>query len=548
MNETSPTRAHETVGRLSRWQERLGLRRPESASPHSDVQLVEAPTRTFADETAILLRSRLRVYSLVSLVVLGGYFALSLLVDPLPLLVLRALVLAVIGGCYASVRSPRTFSTERLRRIELTVLFAAVVQLVVMMTARMTHFAALGDPLLVTIVQQGYMAGWVLLVLSYGLFIPVPWQRAAMLLIPLGLAPLVLIEVLAWRHDNIAGIVAREWTFGSPALPLVAAIVAVVSARTIHCIREAAFAGQRFGQYVLVERIGGGGMGEVYRAEHLLLKRPCAVKLIRADRTLDEETITRFEAEVRATARLSHPNTVEIYDFGRARDGTLYYVMELLRGLNFDVLVKQHGPLLPERVVYLLRQVCGALGEAHAAGLVHRDIKPSNIFAAERGGVYDFAKLLDFGLVRDSSSNGDPDNDSVGGSPHYMAPEQFSNYGAVDPRSDLYAVGAVGYFLLIGRPPFAGQRVKELRDAHLHQPPTPPSELRPSVPRDLESVLLRCLAKSPEERYSSAEGLRTALDGCACAELWTDESARCWWQEHPCGVTPAKAEMIETVT
>ena len=162
--------------------------------------------------------------------------------------------------------------------------------------------------------------------------------------------------------------------------------------------------------------------------------------MIRSDRRLDESTFARFETEVRATAQLSHPNTVEIYDFGLARDGTWYYVMELLRGTNFDEMVQSHGPLPPERIVYLLRQACGSLGEAHAAGLVHRDIKPSNLFAAERGGVWDFVKVLDFGLVRESNAEFAVDDESFGGSPDFMAPEQFSNYGAVDARSDLYAL------------------------------------------------------------------------------------------------------------
>jgi serine/threonine-protein kinase len=337
---------------------------------------------------------------------------------------------------------------------------------------------------------------------------------------------------------------AREFVY----LPVVAAVVAVYAAHAFYRIRETAFAGRRFGQYLLIEQIGRGGMGQVYRAEHLLLKRPCALKVIRSDRRTDETTFARFEAEVRATAQLSHPNTVEIYDFGLARDGTWYYVMELLRGLNFDELVQSHGPLPPERLVYLLRQACGSLGEAHAAGLVHRDIKPSNLFAAERGGVWDFVKVLDFGLVRESNVELMADDAGFGGSPHFMAPEQFSNYEAVDARSDLYALGAVAYFLLIGRPPFSGRWIKELRDAHAHLAVTRPSLLRPSVPADLESVLMRCLAKEPADRYESAESLAEALGACQCADEWTQPQARQWWIEHPRGSSQGKCDAVETLS
>ena len=180
---------------------------------------------------------------------------------------------------------------------------------------------------------------------------------------------------------------------------LILAVGSAFGARTISRLRRQVAEARQLGQYRLRRRIGAGGMGEVYLAEHQLLKRPCAVKLIRPDDVADPRALERFEREVRLTATLSHPNTVEIYDYGRTEDGTYYYVMEYLPGLSLAELVERHGPLPPGRVVYLLRQVCGALREAHAAGLIHRDIKPSNIFAARRGGMDDVAKLLDFGLV-----------------------------------------------------------------------------------------------------------------------------------------------------
>src|SRR5262249_41007788 len=201
-----------------------------------------------------------------------------------------------------------------------------------------------------------------------------------------------------------------------------------------------------------------GGMGEVYRAEHLLLRRPCAIKLIRPERAGDLQNLRRFEREVQAMATLTNWHTVEVYDYGHAADGTFYYVMELLPGLTLDQLVRQYGPLPPARAVHLLRQVCVALREAHAVGLIHRDIKPSNVIVGERGGLPDVAKLLDFGLVRSVglSPSGErvTQTGSVVGTPSYMSPEQASDSPEVDVRSDFYSLGAVAYFLLTGRPPF----------------------------------------------------------------------------------------------
>ena len=227
-------------------------------------------------------------------------------------------------------------------------------------------------------------------------------------------------------------------------------------------------------------------MGEVYLAEHQLLKRPCAVKLIRPGDATDPRALERFEREVRLTATLSHPNTVEIYDYGRTEDGTYYYVMEYLPGLSLAELVERHGPLPPGRAVYLLRQVCGALREAHAAGLIHRDIKPSNIFAARRGGMDDVAKLLDFGLVRPAATTGAAHLSGEGqilGTPLFMSPEQARGGRELDERSDIYSLGAVAYYLLTGRPPFDEGGGIGVMIAHARDPVVPPSLVRGRHPR-----------------------------------------------------------------
>jgi serine/threonine-protein kinase len=217
--------------------------------------------------------------------------------------------------------------------------------------------------------------------------------------------------------------------------------------------------------------------------------------------------------------------------------------MELLRGMSLDTLVRQHGPLPPERAVHFLRQTCGALGEAHAAGLVHRDIKPANIFAAERGGVCDFTKLLDFGLVkqRDDAGVGPTGTRGFSGSPLYMAPEQAATYADADARSDIYSLGAVAYELLTGQPPFTGSSVFQVLSAHAKTTPVPPSSLRREIPLDLERIVLRCIEKSPAVRYQDAADLERALAGCACAAAWTTQRAAEWWRDMAGAPAPPQA-------
>ncbi len=314
---------------------------------------------------------------------------------------------------------------------------------------------------------------------------------------------------------------------------LMGAFTAIFGTHIINTLRTEAFTARLQNQYQLGRKLGSGGMGEVYLAEHQLLKRPCAIKLIRQERSAEAHAMARFEREVRATAQLSHWNTIEIFDYGRNEDGTFYYVMEYLPGLSLDVLVRRHGPLPPARVIYLLRQACDALNEAHGVGLIHRDIKPANLFAAYRGGLHDVTKLLDFGLVK--TLQGDnaiqlSREDTIAGSPLYIAPEQVMHSQPPDRRADIYSLGAVAYFLLTGRPPFLGNSAMEVMIAHTHDPVIPPSEIRPGLPVDLEQVVLRCLAKNPSDRFSDASSLAEALGACVDATNWSPWHAAQWWQ------------------
>jgi serine/threonine-protein kinase len=275
-------------------------------------------------------------------------------------------------------------------------------------------------------------------------------------------------------------------------------------------------------------------MGAVYLAEHVLLRRPCAIKVIRPDQAGDPTTLSRFEREVRAAATLTHWNTIEIYDYGHAEDGTFYYVMEYLPGMNLQDLVDEYGAMPPERAVYLLRQVCQALREAHAIGLIHRDVKPGNIFASERGKVYDVAKLLDFGLVKSPATPGDSvklTKDGVfAGSPAFMSPEQALGRKQLDARSDIYNVGAVAYFLTTGQLLFDRDSTVEMLHAHAYEPLVPSPEFTERVPNDLQAVILRCLEKEPERRYPDAATLEKALAACEGVHPWTPERAEEWWQ------------------
>jgi serine/threonine-protein kinase len=320
---------------------------------------------------------------------------------------------------------------------------------------------------------------------------------------------------------------------------IIAVAIAVFGSYKIRELHEKAHEAERIGQYRLKQILGFGGMGAVYLAEHVLLRRPCAIKVIRPDQAGDPQALLRFEREVRAAATLTHWNTIEIFDYGHAEDGTFYYVMEYLPGMNLEELVEKHGALPPERVVHLLRQVCQALREAHSIGLIHRDIKPGNIIACERGKVYDVAKLLDFGLVKSFGTEGDSvkltREGAFTGSPAFMAPEQALGRKELDARCDIYNVGAVAYFLMTGNLPFDRQSTLEMLHAHAYEPFIPGNEFKVGVPADLQLVILRCLEKDPARRYQDAVTLEKALAACECSGQWTTERAEEWWRRQEDG-------------
>jgi serine/threonine protein kinase len=382
--------------------------------------------------------------------------------------------------------------------------------------------------------------------------------RRTMVLSALAFLPTVVVCIA--RHDPTALLPGfteayqkQYMTLNTVLWSILGTTLATITSRVTYGLRKQVAEANELGQYILEEKIGGGGMGEVWRARHRLLIRPAAIKLIRPQMSGDPELLLRrFEREARATAALKSPHTVQLYDFGATEDGRLYYVMELLDGLDLDTLVRQYGPLPAERVVHLLRQVCSSLQDAHVNGLVHRDIKPANVVVSRAGTTFDFAKVLDFGLVKlDTAGKTEDDavkltNDgSTSGTPAFMAPEVVLGATDTDHRVDLYALGCVGYWLLTGKLVFEGRSVVEVMFHHAHTPaPKPSTRSELNIPAPLEDLVMECLEKNPLGRPASAEAVRIRLDAVSMEESWTVERAERWWAMHRPADTRPVADLL----
>jgi len=382
---------------------------------------------------------------------------------------------------------------------------------------------------------------WSLLIFSYALFVPNTWRRAAIVMSLMGIAPIAIMGLAYYRSNSFAEL-ARLAEFRGVftehvLIMLVTVLTATVGVKTIGSLRREAFVARQLGQYRLKQMLGSGGMGEVFLAEHQMMKRPCAIKIIRPEKAGNPKVLARFEREVRATAKLSHWNSIDIYDYGRTDDGTFYYVMEYLPGHNLGELVEGHGALPAARIIHLMRQVCDALAEAHEHGLIHRDIKPANIFCAYRGGVFDVAKLLDFGLAKPTAEAEDvglTQEGSITGSPLFMSPEQAIGGDQLDARSDIYSLGAVMYYMATGQPPFNYQQPIKVMVAHASETPISPRDLCSTIPIELEEIILRCLEKQPEDRVQDAQTLGEMLEQVPCFEAWSKTAAAQWWTDYGC--------------
>jgi serine/threonine-protein kinase len=321
---------------------------------------------------------------------------------------------------------------------------------------------------------------------------------------------------------------------------LLVTVMTYVGSRVVYTLGKAVTEARQLGSYQLVKRLGQGGMGEVWQARHRLLARAAAIKLIRTGDSAapSAEATSRFEREAHVTASLSSPHTVQLFDFGVADDGTFYYVMELLDGLDLETLVRRYGALPVDRAIYLLRQVCQSLAEAELYGLVHRDIKPANLFVCRYGGEHDFIKVLDFGIAK--VTRGEMETGAlevtrdhvVRGTPTYIAPEQALG-AAIDSRADIYSLGCVAYFLVTGEPVFSGETPLAIAVHHVQTRPVPPStKSEVAIPPALDQLIMDCLAKDPADRPQSAKELAWRLGEIANPNPWTEERAEAWWTMH----------------
>ncbi len=497
-------------------------------------------------ETPSVVQSRLRELPMIYILMLGIaiFWRRSVIgYEDLRLYQVDAVVITALVALIALLWSRKPLPLAWLKTLELGMISMLACRLAFVQYRLILAYSLREDPMMAQLTMKNEVLLTSVLILTYGLYVPKSWRRVALVVGPLALLPFATLLVLAWEYPDAMRWLGEGWrksttpryllfTFDAMIL-LMLAVGSTFGARTISRLRRQVAEARQLGQYRLRERLGSGGMGEVYLAEHQLLKRPCALKLIRSGAVADRNALERFEREVQITATLSHPNTVEVFDYGRTEDGTYYYVMEYLPGLSLADLVERHGPLPPARAVYLLRQVCLALGEAHAAGLIHRDIKPSNIFAARRGGMDDVAKLLDFGLVRpalEAHAALISEEGQILGTPLFMSPEQATGGRELDERSDIYSLGAVAYYLLTGRPPFDEESGIGVLIAHARDPVAPPSLVRNGIPEDLERVVLRCLAKDPAERFPDAERMERALSECECVGGWDLMQASRWWR------------------
>lgn len=374
-------------------------------------------------------------------------------------------------------------------------------------------------------------------ILAFGALVPAPPRKA--LLMSLGAAAMDPLALYLMRaHEGLPP--ARELAL-LLASPLLAAVVAHRISRVVHRLSEGIAKAREVGSYRLVERLGVGGMAEVWRGNHRMLARPAAVKLIRPKVLIEhgpedaERLLRLFVREARTTAKLSSPHTIQLYDFGVSREGAFYYVMELLDGIDLKTLIERFGPQPAERVAHLLRQACHSLHEAHERSFVHRDVKPANIYTCRYGGDHDFVKVLDFGLVLDRHPTAEEleDERRVVGTPAVMAPEMVRFQAPVDARADIYALGCVGYSLLTGKRVFDAGTRHDLLVMHAHQRPVPPSK-RAGVPvhAGLEAVIMACLEKNPNKRPQTARELSERLSALTFEHAWTEERARLWWQKH----------------
>lgn len=499
-------------------------------------------------DTARILEERLRVALPLLAVILGvGAVRNLALVDPVDAIIpsvatllLASLALLLWTGRDLGLRALRTFE---LLGFGIVLLGFAANHVLMLATA-----AEAGDPMQVRMLLNRAPIAYVLLILAYAVFIPNNWRRAAAVVSVMAATPLAVGEMVHLLAASSGPLLSGAERLEYASFLLLglgaAAAFAVSGTGVISGYRRGMAEATEAGMYRLQGKLGAGGMGEVWRAEHRLLARPAAIKMIRPELLGDgrdqraQMAIGRFRREARATAALESPHTVQLYDFGVTRDGTFFYVMEYLEGYDMADLVERFGPLPPARAIYLLRQAAESLAEAHDHGLVHRDIKPANLHVGRRAGQHDWVRVLDFGLVKDF------DQDETGaaltregmttGTPAFFPPEMGVGAAAADARSDVYALGAVGFWLLTGQLVFTGDGPMDMVVRHMRDTPDPPSARVPAgvVPAQLDAFVLWCLEKKGADRPQSMREFIAALDELPVTPKWNERQAAAWWGAH----------------
>ncbi len=516
-------------------------------------EVVAGEGTTFDTETARILRIRLRgalsmitaailVVFLVELLRPGAHFSSELVQYA------RGVALIVEFGFLAILFSRLELSHAALRTTEVAsfltlFLLLAVILYGDLMQAAETENLASAAALLKTQVLANFAV-----VVVYGMYIPNTWKRALCVMLPPVLlhafVPILALIQAPFLQQIIGTGVLLEGTI----IRLLGVTAATYALHLIHGLRTEVYEARQMGQYHLKEQLGAGGMGEVWKAEHRLLARPAAVKLIKPDNlghaTLDggRALTRRFEREAKSTAALRSPHTIVLYDFGSTAEGTFYYAMELLEGLDLKDLVERFGPVPPERAIHFLAQACDSLAEAHRTGLVHRDIKPANLYSCRLGVNYDFLKVLDFGLVKDRVQ---PEGDEtqltqVGmttGTPSFISPEAALGKATLDGRSDIYALGCVGYWLVTGQLVFEADSPIAMALAHLQETPGVASSVSEfDIPQGFDDVIASCLSKKPGDRPATAEQLAGLLRSIPISRPWDPARAEEWWRiNHPIG-------------
>jgi len=405
------------------------------------------------------------------------------------------------------------------------------------------------------VLSPSWVAIWMLF---YTIVVPAPPGRALLALAASASAAPVVIGIVMTRLA-LWRVMGPTMFFFMHVFPyLICVAMSYVGARIVFRLGTDVSRALELGSYQLVERLGQGGMGEVWKATHHFLARQAAIKFIRPEAITASDpeaarlVLKRFELEARTTASLTSEHTIDLYDFGVTDEGRFYYVMELLDGVDCEDLVRRFGALPPARAVHLLRQVCQSLDEAHTKGLIHRDVKPANIYVCRSGQIFDFVKVLDFGLVgHQVAGDGAADlkltqPEQAIGTPAFMAPEMALGR-EVDRRADLYGLGCVAYWLVAGRSVFEGTGYFEVVSKHMHETPDPPSRHAPHrVPAELDAVILECLEKEPERRPASARELERRLKAIP-GDAWQDEQAEAWWREHLRGEARPEASELQPV-